>query len=1609
MKSASPGADSRAALSAALEELRHRRAEIEGLRRERTEPIAVIGMACRFPGGCDTPERFWQLLAQERCAVTEVPAERWNVDEYYDPDPATPGKMATRYGGFLDDVDGFDTHFFNISPRESASLDPQQRLLLEVAWEAFENARLPPERVHRSLTGVFVGITCFDHAIRLGTAPENFGAYAGTGSALNMAPGRVSYFFGLTGPSLAIDTACSSSLVALHLACESLRARESHLALAGGVNLMLSPEVMVSFSQARMLAPDGRSKTFDAAADGYVRGEGCGLVVLKRLSDAVADGDHILGVVRGTAVNQGGPSGGLTVPSGAAQQRVIERALLQAGAAPHEVAYVEAHGTGTSLGDPIEIEALANVYGEGREPHSPLLTGSVKTNIGHLEPASGVAGLIKLLLSFRHETIPAHLHFTRPNPHVPWESIAVRVAAASTAWKRSSARKRVAGLSAFGFSGTNAHAIIEEPPPSPVAAHAPAGRTCQLLTLSAKSEAALTELAARYEELLTQQPETNLAALCRGTGAGRNHFPFRLAVPAHSTSELREQLASFVATGATSRRASAGRATPDRRLKVGFLFTGQGSQSTGMARRLYETEPLFKSVMDEIDGLLAGHVAVSLRDVIFGGAGVEAGLIDQTAYTQPALFAVEYALAELWRSWGVKPFAVTGHSVGEYVAACQAGVMTLEDGVRLVAARARLMQQLPRDGAMLTVFADRQVVCESVALDNEEIAIAAFNSPTQTVISGRREVVEATGKQLAGRGVRVKELRVSHAFHSPLMRPMLDEFRRLVRRVRLSKPSVKIVSNLTGGVVGDEMTDAEYWVRHAVEPVNFAGGMAALGALNPDVFLEVGPEPVLTALGRECLAVEPRRWLFSLRSRQDERDTMLGALAALYTAGAVIDWPSFDKGEPPPAGATELPNYPFQKQRYRFEPHKPEGHVPVMTESPETLFGRLAESGRLSPEALRAAPEILRALADLSRPGQESDGLFYRVVWEEQGRMPERASVSGTGGKWLIFADRGGLGKALAGLLQEHGQRCALAYADSAYGVSSDGVWRLRPDCAEDFKRLMHEVSRDETVGRVIFLWGLDAPAADELAHAELELCQTNGCGAVLHIIKAGPADQRPRLWLVTRGAVSVHGGAGARGLAQSPLWGFGKGILLEQPERAGGCIDLDPSKPVDEAVRLLAELATEDRDSQIAFRDGGRWSPRLTKVVAPAAARAQIASEGAYLITGGCGALGLHVARWLVERGARRLMLVGRTAPAMTGDATQTAIAELRAAGASVVVEQADVTREESMTRLFDRLRASGTKLRGIVHAAGVPGYGQVEELNDADLHDVLRPKVAGSWLLHRLSLEEPLDFFILFSSVASVWGSRGQAHYSAANRFLDALAAHRRALGRPALCINWGPWADGGMTSAEADTLLRRVGVRALNPRIAIHALDQLLAAKAADTAVADVDWSLFRGSYEARGKQPFLERIDDPKPAEPAAAAQTSDFVERLRAASPAERKRQLLRFIQVEVAGVLGLGAQLPDPEQGFFEMGMDSLLSLEFKTRLETALARSLPVTLVFDHPTSESLTAFLVNEISGQADGTPSASRTVERDDASLLVAEIAQLSDAEAEALLLQKLEMTN
>ncbi|WP_437309429.1 SDR family NAD(P)-dependent oxidoreductase [Sorangium sp. So ce388] len=867
-----------------VERLRARVAELE---RFRSEPIAIVGVGCRLPGGIESPEAFWRFLSEGRDAVGPMPAERWDTAAWYDPDPDAEGKMYVREGAFLASPDGFDAAFFGISPREATRMDPQHRLLLEASWEALEEAGMAPRSLSDRPVGTFVGIGPSDYGSlisKIGAGAAKDG-YVATGVMTSFASGRLSYVLGVRGPSVAVDTACSSSLVALHLACQSLRAGECEVALAGGVQLMLSPEPFVYASRLRALSADGRCKTFSAGADGYGRGEGCAVMVLKRLRDAERDGDRILALIRGSAVNHDGRSSGLTAPNGAAQEAVIREALRSGGLTPGDVDYVEAHGTGTQLGDPIEVEALAAVYGAGRTKERPLKLGSVKTNLGHLESASGIAGVLKVALSLSHEALPAHLHAETLNPHLDWERLPLSIPRRLERWEKKGEGPRRAGVSSFGMSGTNAHVIVEEAPGAAVAASASeVERPVHVLALSGRSEGALEALRGRYAEQLRQQQGEGVEDLCYTAGACRSHFEERLAVVGSTRAQLLERLDA----GAVVR----GKAEPRR---VAFLFTGQGSQYAGMGRRLYATQPVYRAAVDRC----AQVVEIPWAD--------EAAL-GRTEHTQAALFTVEYALTELWRSWGVEPEAVMGHSVGEYVAACVAGVMSVEDGLRLVVERGRLMAGLREAGAMASVQASVEEVLRELG-DEPGVSIAADNGPTQVVLSGREDALRSACAKLEARGLKTKALKVSHAFHSELMEPMLGGLERAASQVSMSAPRCVLVSNVTGREAGEEVTRAEYWRRHTREAVRFAEGMRTLRDRGVNTFVEIGPHPALLAMGlAEGLSVP------SLRRGRDEWETIAEAVAKLYAAGVDIDWRGFDR--PYRRRAASAPTYAWQRQRY---------------------------------------------------------------------------------------------------------------------------------------------------------------------------------------------------------------------------------------------------------------------------------------------------------------------------------------------------------------------------------------------------------------------------------------------------------------------------------------------------------------------------------------------------------------------------------------------------------------------------------------------------------------------------------------------------------------------
>ncbi|MFL6127954.1 MAG: beta-ketoacyl synthase N-terminal-like domain-containing protein [Mycobacteriales bacterium] len=900
------------------------------------EPVAIIGLGCRFPGGPD-PAAFWELLCRGGDAITEVPPDRWDAGALFDPELRRPGTASTRWGGFLDGITDFDPEFFGIAPGEAAGMDPQQRLLLEVAWEAVEDAGIAAGDLAGSPAGVFVGISNSDHARLLAGVPAALDVHHGTGTALSIAASRLSYLLDLRGPSVAVDTACSSSLVAVHQACESLLRGECSVALAGGVNVMLTPHLAAVFSRARMMSPQGRCRAFDEAADGYVRSEGCGVVVLKPLSAALAAGDRVLAVVRGSAVNSDGRSNGLTAPNGGAQREVVAAALAAAGVRPGEVDYVEAHGTGTPLGDPIEYAALADVLRPGRDPGRLCLLGSVKTNIGHLESAAGVAGLVKVVLALRHELIPAHLHLRRLNPYIDTAGSPLEIPRECRAWPAGE-RPRVAGISSFGFGGANAHVVVAEAPRLPVAAGAVAAGAVAAGTvaagtvaagtvaagtvtagaagtdrypypLSARSPAALRELAGRHAARLGGQDAESFADLCATAATGRDPQPYRLAAVGAGRAEVRAALAAYASAGRPVAGSVAGRAghgPPG----LALLCSGQGAQHAGMGAELYRSEPVFRDVVDRCAVALAPRLEQDLRAVMFGD---DEALLAQTRYTQPALFAYELAMAELWRSWGVRPTHLAGHSVGEYVAACLAGVFAPEDALALVATRARLMQELPAGGAMAAVRAGEAEVEAVLAAHPGSVALAAVNGPTDVVVSGAAGAVEEVLAELRAAGRAGRRLAVSHPFHSPLVEPMLADFRREVAAVPMRPPRLPVASNLTGALAGEELTEPDYWVQQARRPVRFADGARALAGAGCRLFLEVGPRAALAPLARTAAPVPDGRYPVSARPGRPARHVLLDALAELWTAGAPVDWAAVL--HPHPRRRAGLPTYPFQRRR----------------------------------------------------------------------------------------------------------------------------------------------------------------------------------------------------------------------------------------------------------------------------------------------------------------------------------------------------------------------------------------------------------------------------------------------------------------------------------------------------------------------------------------------------------------------------------------------------------------------------------------------------------------------------------------------------------------------
>jgi len=1849
--------------------------------------VAIIGIGCRFPGA-SSPEGFWQLLRDGIDVIKEVPKDRFDIDVIYDPRPGIPGKLASRQGGFLDDVDKFDADFFAISPREAIVMDPQQRLALEVAWEAIEDAGLPIDRLTRSRTGVYMGACFGDYENVLYRNPSGLNIYSVVGTLRSAVPGRISYALGLDGPSILIDAGCASSLVAVHLAFQGIQNGECEMALAGGTNLILTPHTSIAFSQAGMMAPDGRCKSFDAGADGFVRSDGVGAVVIKPLSLALADGDPIYATILGTAVNDDGQGNGLFFsPSLEGHGAVLKDAYRAAAVSPASIQYVETHGTGTKVGDPIEAGALGAFFSEGRPSDRPLVLGSVKSNIGHTEGAAGIAGLIKVALSLKHRQIPPSLHVLRLNPEIPWSELRLTVQKELGAWPVKPEEVARAGVSSLGISGTNSHAVLEEPPR--ISSHAQldveTGDRKLLLALSARSPSALKAMAEKYRSFLLPEESASrsLYDICYTAGARRSHHRYRLATIGDSRAAHAAQLEMFLRDEASSEMVSGEAASGERR-KIAFVFSGHGAQWLGMGRRLLKQEPVFASIIEECARLMAHYVDWSLLDEL--NADEVGSRLNRNDVIQPAIFAIQVALAGLWRWWGIEPDAVIGHSMGEVAAAHVAGALNLAEACHLICVRSLLLDRLRGQGSMAMVELTIDQTRKLLAGYEDRVSIAASNSPRATVLSGESAALQKIAAMLESRDLYCRFLKVDGAGHSPQVEPLCQELVRALCDLKPKSAKVPIYSCVTREAIEGERFDATYWAANLRKTVLFSDAIDRMRRDGFDLFLELAPHPILQVpikqvfqhAGADCDSVA------SIRRNEDECATMLSGLGSMYTLGQTVDWNRFyaRRGQ-----CIQLPAYPWQRERFWVDldgaahdqaewqsifqasdrlahpllgshvesPVHPGLHLwehelslsrlsylddnrlqnrvmfpatayleiakagmaqvfggrpyliedvefgqllflpesgrqktqlAILPETPEShcfkYFGlgegaegssswTLYASGKIRPTETRASeaaastpseiqrqcldavpaiefygemrernvrhgqsfqgvteiwrrdgaalarietpeavapqasrygihpavldaclqvamaalplddrmadpdmiytPAALRRLkvdaalplkfwsyvsihsdsdrnpetieCDISLFGDDDqlltrleglrlrrlitgsmnpaplDDLIYERRWEPSPAQPVLNRNENPDGTWLIFADSKGFGHRLASLLTSSGQTCITVSSGASYLCKSLTEYEINLSSREDFQRFFRGLATPSPCRGIVYLWSCDGTLDSFEMEPDL------GCGSVLYLIQAIAEtgwSERPCLRLVTNGAQSVEGTTEPPAIAQAPILGLGLVIAREHPEFRCKVIDLGSDDVEDGARQLSAELLHEDEEIGIVLRGGARYVPRLTHSSRHLTAAPSSEENGArlepdepeeklfrpdvtYLISGGLGGLGLAITKWMAAKGARCLALAGRSAPSAKAEQI---ISELRAHGVTILTRQVDVSSPKQTATLIGEIRQTLPPLRGIMHLAAAFKHNVLLRLDLESFNAVMAPKAKGAWNLHSLTLDQPLDFFVLFSSATSLLGSPAHANYVAANSFLDALAYYRRAEGLPALSINWGAWAAASpLASSKFRKLLAERGLYSITPEQGLLALEKCMRQKLTQIACMNLDaerWS----QYSANGASDLLLSNLISKPGE--TEGQTGprlSLKESLTAEPEVSRRRAMIEFfLKEQLAKVFKTSPDRINSTDPLNRQGLDSLMSIELRNRLESQLGIALSPLLTWKYPTIASMVAHLAGkmDVPIETEASPALPQASESD---LVLAQLRLLSENDLGAELAARLQM--
>lgn len=1481
--------------------------------------VAIISLAGRFPGA-QTISEFWQNLSNGVESVITL-----SDDDLLSAGVAPTTFRNPRYVrrvAVVEDADLFDASFFGFTPREAEIMDPQHRIFLECASEALESAGYDPER-YAGRIAVFAGASPNTYLLNLYSHPEIIhsisGLQANIASEKDHLTTLVSYKLNLKGPSVTVQTACSTSLVAVHLACQSLLNGECDMALAGGVGISARQKVGYLHQDGDVLSADGYCRTFDADANGTVSGNGAGIVLLKRLEDAIADGDQIHAVIRGSAINNDGSQKvGYTAPSVVGQAHVIAEAQAVAGVEPNTINYVEAHGTATPLGDPIEVAALRKVFSSRTAEKNFCALGSVKSNIGHLDAAAGVAGLIKAALAVKHGEIPPSLHYKRPNPKIDLQDGPFYIATKLRKWETRDHPRR-AGVSSFGIGGTNAHVVVEEAPSS--AATQESRRKLQLLTLSARTPTALEGMSRRLAEHLRANVEESLADVSFTLALGRREFNQRRIVICDESTKAAEAL-EF----GDARRVFSGKSGASE-LPVVFMFPGQGAQHTGMGAGIYATESVFRTEMDRCLELLKPHLQCDLRKLLYptGSQSDRAnGRLTETQFTQPALFATEYALAKLWMSWGVRPAAMIGHSIGEYVAACLAGVMSLADALKLVATRGRLMQQLP-PGSMLSVEM-------SAAEANEErprVSLAAVNSARRCVFSGTHEAIAELDRELSQRGIASRRLETSHAFHSSMMDPILDSFAEVLRSVGLESPQLAYVSNLTGKWIGpEEPTSADYWVKHLRHTVLFADGLGQLSELGERILLQVGPGTTLTSLARESKT--EAHTLNSLSHPQDKQPDeahLLTALGKLWLLGVRVDWDGFFAGEK--RRRVALPTYPFERQRHW-----------------------LAERHRSGGKGLT---------------GRNSETWFHLASWQRTLAPSFDVEMLAATRTWLVFVDRGGLGEEVAKRLTEASQQVIRVVAGEHFAQFADDQYQIRAGECEDYEQLWKGVAEQTlTVEFVLHFWSVD-----RTGESDFERAQAHGFYSLLYLVQA-LANQnftKPlRLLVVSNQVQSV---TGDEWLAPAKATIVGPCKVIPQEFRNLTCKHVDVALKDNDRQTieyLIAEILDGRLEPGIAYRHGQRWINTFepVRLEERLGGRSLLKDQGVYLITGGLGRIGSVLAEYLARTMRAKLILTGKSVlPAReqwrqwlathdAHDETSRKITTLKALedlGAEVMVASADVADEDQMRSVLTQAHERFGALHGVVHAAGRIGVDSLREIPNFDRNHCeaqFRPKIQGLETLERLLAGQPLDFFMLMSSISSVIGGLGMIGYSAANAFMDAFAHQQsRTSGARWITVNWDGWEFD--TQADEAAITPRRGTDAFRLMLSQPGLTQI--AVAAPGLENRIDrWIKFE---------------TDQAPADhlPVDATQRGELQSTY--VAPRTEFEARVATIWQELFGIEAIGIH-----DNFFELGGHSLLATSLVARAREVLEVAPPLRAIYESPTiaewSQKVLTSAPREVTGQ-------------------------------------------